>query len=325
MTKACSKRIIGDLKLFKSDDINEWEAEYEKILNPKYKKNIRNFSKKITGTPISEIESFKYKNPQIYLISRERGGDSYKNCNPVGCEAEDLFYAPISKGYSMNDVSSFSLGPVVGEGLCVVNAAFSKSICVMHLEGGNLDLKRKNFWKPKKERTIELIDNSKNIDYNQYFKVDGKKFKIKKWLKDNKDLWYPEWKLWCRSIALCSDGDFHWTKLPNGEYSQTLCYYNHGDYLDFVTWKKECYIKPAYELIKQTSVFEFLSKIRNEHKINIGLVHPMAKSDEDKPIKKSYLLSLFNDKNEMSCMPFVVAAMLLNITYEEIEENEDDE
>lgn len=311
--KACSKRLVANLELFNSKDSDEWEAAYEEILNPKYKKNIRNFNKKITGTPISDIKTLKNnKEAPIYLISRERGGDSYKNCNPVGCSSEDLFYAPISKGFSMNDVSSFSLGPVVGHGLCVVNAAFSKSICIMHLEGGKTDLKRKNFWKPKKEREIEIVDG-------ENFKIDNKKYNIKQWLKDNKDLWYPEWKIWCRSIALCSDGDFHWCKMTNGEYSPTLYYYNKGKYLDFVTWKKECYIKPAYELIKQTSVYKFLSEIHNEHKIPLGLVHPMAKCDKNKPIIKQFLLDLFNDKNEMSCMPFVVAATLLNISYEEIE------
>lgn len=45
----------------------------------------------------------------------------------------------------MQGVSSFSLGPVVGEGLVVVNAAFSKVIYLQHLIGGIVNYKRKNF------------------------------------------------------------------------------------------------------------------------------------------------------------------------------------
>jgi hypothetical protein len=206
----------------------------------------------------------------------------------------------------MNDVSSFSLGPVIGHGLCVVNAAFSKSICVMHLEGGKVDLKRRNFWKSKRDRKINIIDE-------ENFIVDGKNFNIKKWLKDNKDLWFPEWTIWRKSVALCSDGDFHWCKLTNGEYSPTLFYYNKGKYLDFVTWKKECYIKPAYELIKQTTVYKFLVEIYTVHKIPLGLVHPMARSNENRPITKSFIKELFDSETEMSCMPFVVAGLLLGI------------
>jgi hypothetical protein len=310
-SEACSKRLVADLTLFDTKDEDEWEAMYEAVLNPKYQKNIRNFSKKVTGTKITKLPNFK--NVPIYLIPRERGGESYKNCNPVGCEPEDLFYAPISKGFSMNDVSSFSLGPVIGHGLCVVNAAFSKSICIMHLEGGSVDLKRKNFWKPKKERVITLIANENSVGYPTEFLIDGKQYNIKQWLKDNKELWFPEWNVWRKSIALCSDGDFHWCKMTNGEYSPTLFYYNKGKYLDFVTWKKECYIKPAYELIKETSVYKFLYEIYTIHKIPLGLVHPMARSNENRPITKKFIKDLFDSTEEMSCMPFVVAGVLLNV------------
>lgn len=81
----------------------------------------------------------------IYFIPRERGGPSYKSVPLEGVINDDVQYCPISKGYPMQDVSSFTLGPIVGEGLCLVNSAFSKSICIMHIEGGGkVDLKRKN-------------------------------------------------------------------------------------------------------------------------------------------------------------------------------------
>ena len=108
-----------------------------------------------------------------------------------GVDNEDVQYALISKGYPVKDLSSFTLGTVVGEGLCIVNASFSKSITVAHIEGGGkVDLKRKNYWKRSKEpeRKIKLISFTE-------MKVDGAKYNIFELLKDNEKKWPPEWEL----------------------------------------------------------------------------------------------------------------------------------
>ena len=197
---ASSKRCVYDPSLFETDDPIEWENAYQETMDPKYKKETRNFSKTFAGKR-------QDKEPPIFLIPRERGGSSYKKNNLEGCASEDVMYAPISKGYSMQDVSSFTIGPVVGEGLCLVNAAFSKSICIMHMEGGGkFDLTKKNFWKKSSrdpERAVRFYNYTSIV-------VDGKKVETNKWLAENTDLWFSEWDKWRKAVALCSMGDFHW-------------------------------------------------------------------------------------------------------------------
>ena len=138
LTPASTSRQVCSLNVFESKESKLWELAYTKTMEDKYRKLSRNFSKEIRGNPV--------ENPQIYLIPRERGGASYKDVQLIGANSEDIFFAPVSKGYSMQDVSSFTLGPVIGEGLNIVNAAFSKSICIFHIEGGGcVEYKRKNF------------------------------------------------------------------------------------------------------------------------------------------------------------------------------------
>ena len=122
---------------FTSPDKKAWEKLYDQVLCDKYKKNTRSYSKILPDKT--------FENPPIFLIPRERGGPSFYDVELNGYNSDDLFYGMISKGYGMQNISSFSLGPVIGEGLCVVNSAFSKAIHVMHLEGGQVDLKRKNY------------------------------------------------------------------------------------------------------------------------------------------------------------------------------------
>lgn len=294
--EASGKRKIADPRLFDVQDEKEWENVYEEIMDEKYKKNTRNFSKKIVGK--------KTHKPKIYLIPRQRGGSSYKQIKLQDGQAENLQFCPISKGFSMQDVSSFTIGPVVGEGLCLVNSAFSKIICVGHIEGGGkVDIKRKNFWKrakkPKKE--IDIIDEN-NIS------VDGFIFNTIDWLKNNENLWLDEWDKWSKTVALCSKGDFHWNN------SEIIGYRHKNNYLDFVRWKKECYIKPSYDLLPKTDVYKFLEKLLAVDKVSIGLVHPMAMTNtEIKPITKEYIQDLFDSACEMCCQPYVVAGKLLNV------------
>src|SRR5665647_177287 len=137
------RQVYGDLTLLDRMDPEEWERAYQATMDPKYKKGGRNYSTKIHGKKWTGEGG-----PPIFLIPRERGGPSYKQINLEGCESTDLQFCPISKGFGMQDVSSFTLGPVIGEGLCVVNASFSKVIAVHHIEGGGvLNLTRKNLWK----------------------------------------------------------------------------------------------------------------------------------------------------------------------------------
>lgn len=295
------KRYVCDSKLFDTLDTQAWENMYQITMDQKYKKNTRNFTRKISGKPYP-VQNGEL--PPIFLIPRERGGPSYKSNKLQGVNPEDVQYCPISKGYSMQDLSSFTLGPIVGEGLCLVNAAFSKSICVMHVEGGGkFDLSRKNFWKVSKTPKYKIqlsTDETK-------FMVNNEVYDVNSWLEAHKDEWYSEWSLWRKAVALCSLGDFHWA-----DNSPTIAYRYQDKNIGFVEWKKQCYIKPSYELLPHTKAFQFLEEVLKRN-IPLGLVHPMARNDEEKPITKEFLIELFEDKHEMCCQPFVVSAKLLNI------------
>lgn len=273
----------------------EWETLYDTIMNPKYKKNTRNFSRVIHG--------HKTLTPHIYLIPRIRG-TSYKNIHLTHDEPENIQFCPISKGYSMQNVSSFTIGPVVGEGLCLVNAAFSKAICIMHLcGGGRVNTARKNYWQSSKKPIRHIIMVNPTT-----LSVDGVEYNTYTWLDNNLDLWFDEWNTWRSYIALTSVGDFHWT-----DKSDIVCYRAQDKYLNFVEWKKECYIKPAYDLLPQTDVFQFLKNMY-ESGISLGLVHPMGKDDSYSPMTPEYIRALYDDPYDMSCMPYCVVGLLLGVS-----------
>lgn len=300
--KASGKRNVPlDINsIFNTDSPDEWERYYEEIMDKKYSKGGRNYSKVIKGKEYSSSEK-----PPIFLIPRQRGGPSYKDIDLKGIEdIDDVFFAPISKGYPMQDVSSFTVGPIIGEGLCLVNAAFSKSVCIMHIEGGGVvDLKRKSFWKASKtpRRKISLISDEE-------MKVDGKCVKIFDWLEENEDLWLEEWEKWRRSIALCSMGDFHWTN-----DSPRVGFRFRDRYIKFVEWKIECYVKPSYDILPSIGVFKFLKKIWKDKKIPLGLVHPKAKEGvKEYPITKEFISNLFTS-DKMCCQPYVVAGLLMGV------------
>jgi hypothetical protein len=299
-TVISGKRCILDPILFETSNHSDWEAAYDFIFDPKYKKGTRGYTKTVTGVSVAD------KEPPIYLIPRERGGPSYKDVKLEGCDSNDLQYCLISKGFPMQDLSSFSLGPIVGEGLCLVNAAFSKSICIMHIEGGGkVNYRRKNFWQRsrKPDRVIEYISDRK-------MSVDNVVVDTFEWLEKNESLWFPEWDKWRKSIALCSTGDFHWA-----DETDTVAYRKGSKYLTFVEWKKECYIKPSYDLMPTFKVYKFLEELHKEHRVPIGLVHPMAITGQtEKPITRDYIRNLFDSNHEMCCQPFVVAGKLLGVS-----------
>ena len=293
------RQVYGDLTLCDSLDSQEWERVYQLVMDPKYKKQTRGYSRKIQG------HVYQHGQPPIYLIPRQRGGSSYKKLDLVGSDATDLQYACVSKGYGMQDVSSFTLGPVVGEGLCVVNSAFSKIITIGHIEGnGVVDVSRKCFWKRSSSPKYSILP----IDTN-YMMVDGQQVKITDWLKQHESEWLSSWDQWRRHVALCSLGDFHW----DGDVP--IVSYRYKDrYLSFVEWKKQCYITPAYKLIPETSVYKFLKEVWSVHKIPLGLVHPMAQSHESEhPITHKYLRELYDSSVEMTCMPYCLAGFLLDV------------
>lgn len=283
-----------------------WNKLYEKKYeNVKYKKNTKNFSTVIHGKSVED--------PNIYVIPRQRGGPSYKDVQLEYDNVEDIQFCPISKGFSMQDVSSFTLGPVVGHGLNIVNSAFSKCIAIKHIDGsGYYDENLKKFWKKTKKGPIRnIINKSENT-----MSVDGHTVNKKKWLEKNKDIWFEDWKKWSDSIRMNPLGDFNWSN-----DSETLiycdCITNDDNlYMNFVSWKKECYIKPAYELFNRNDnkVINFLKLLYNTKKISIGLVHPMAKlGKKEKAITTNYIRNLYDSNEIMTCMPYVVAGYLLNV------------
>jgi len=180
--KASSKRIVGDPKLFESNSKKEWEAAYKQIMDKKYAKNTRNFNSSTNST---------LRGGAIFIVPRIRT-DSYKRFDLKDGESTmdktQVFYAAISKGFGGQDISSFTMGPIIGEGLCLVNAAFSKSVCIKHIEGGGkVNLARKNFWQkgnPKytiKERGDDMYVNGKLVE-----KVE--------WLRKHEGEWLEEWE-----------------------------------------------------------------------------------------------------------------------------------
>ena len=296
-------RLIGDLNL--CDNVESWEQEYKRIINPKYAKGTRNFNPTITGR--------KWENPEqppIYVIPRVRAGPSYKSVVLDGVTSEDVAYMPISKGFPMQDVSSFTMGPIVGEGLCLVNAAFSKSVTVMHIEGGGkVNLKRKTFWQKTRapHRNVSVIDDN-NI------RVDSIKYNTYEWLRDNEHLWLAEWDKWRKCVAMCSLGNFHWT-----DDSVTIAYRYKEKYLDFVRWKKECYIRPSYELLPEIPTYKFLQAIWQEHRRPLGLVHPKGISGQaEQAITKEYIRNMYDSDVEMVCQPYVIAGKLLGVDIDEV-------
>lgn len=296
---ACSKRTVGDLNTFNSNEPKVWETIYNLVMDKKYAKNTRNFSTNIVGTPVDGIAP-------IYVIPRTRGGPSYLSVPLVGVDANCVQYCPISKGFPMQDVSSFTLGPIVGEGLCLVNAAFSKCITIAHIEGGGVvDYKRKTFWKRSKtpQRNIVRVNNT-NIS------VDGVIYNTHEWLRNNEALWFSQWDYWRKSVALCSKGDFHW----NDNMGDVISYRNREQYLDFVLWKKECYIRPSYDLLPHTDVYKFLHTVWSNYNIPLGLVHPKARSEYgETPITPELIRNMYDSPDIMCCQPYVVAGKLMNV------------
>jgi hypothetical protein len=312
LTAASTNRFVGDLAIFDEpagapgDEalVATWEAEYARVMDQKYAKGTRGFS---TALLRGEPERSFGADPPLYVVPRERGGPSYKSVplvdrHGVRVASEHVAYVQVSKGFGGQDASSFTLGPVVGEGLCVVNAAFSKQVCASHVEGGGIvDLKRKGFWRraARPERKVERVSDDTML-------VDGDLVSTRAWLREHEVLWLEEWERWRRSVALCSVGSFHW-----GD-SEPLAYRaSTGEYLGFVEWKLRCYVAPAYELLPQTKPYAYVAQLRAKGWA-VGLVHPMGRSEDGElPLTCDAIRAMYDDPREHACMPYVLAGLLL--------------
>lgn len=288
------------------EDIDYWETMYqEKYKGSKYKKCSKNFSNKIVGKPV--------ENPHIYIIPRQRGGPSYKNVLLEFDEPKDIQFCPISKGYSMQDVCSFTLGPVENHSLNIVNCAFSKCIAISHIDGtGKFNLNSKKYWKKIRKNPLRKIINLSDTTMS----IDGEIVNKEKWLEDNIDLWFHDWKRWHDAIRFGSEGSIDWT---NGSeillYCNCIDYSGYNKYMDFVTWKKKCFIEPSYNLFKKENrVIKFLKMLYFDNKISIGLVHPKGSTDKIiKALTPENISDKYNSPHEMISMPYVIAGYLLDV------------
>lgn len=113
MQKVSGSRVIASFDLFETEEKDAWEEIYEKVMDNKYKKKTRSYSKTFENQALNKPS----KNGNVYLVTRQRG-KSYKGLEFDDASCSDIQYCPISKGFSMQDLS----GPIIGEGLCLVNA-----------------------------------------------------------------------------------------------------------------------------------------------------------------------------------------------------------
>jgi len=163
-------------------------------------------------------------------------------------------------------------------------------------------LKSANFWKKsRRSNGIEIVDAN-------HIRVNGNLHQTITWLQQNEAIWCPEWIKWSKHVALCSRGSFSW------DHDDIIGYRHHEMYLSFVEWKKECYIKPSYELLPQTREYQFLELVWKTHHRPLGLVHPKAMSETaETPITRALIRELYDSPDIMCCQPYVIAGRLLNV------------
>lgn len=94
----------------------------------------------------------------------------------------------------------------------------------------------------------------------------------------------------------------------------TIAFRKGSEYMDFIRWKKECYILPSYELLPHIPAYEFIRHCWKDLHIPIGLVHPKAmKNTPEDPITPEMIRVLFDDPNDIACQPYVVVGLLMNV------------
>ena len=105
-------RLVADPSLFQSNDPHQWELAYRQVMNGKYAKGTRHYSQQLVGRPCPGSDP-----SPIYVIPRQRGGPQLqKFTSGGGVQASDVQYTLISKGFGMQDLSSFTFAPHCGRG-----------------------------------------------------------------------------------------------------------------------------------------------------------------------------------------------------------------
>ena len=287
---------IADVNLFDISNKNIWMEAYRLVQNNRLKPGYYNYSRKLIGTPNQQF-------PTVHVVKRVRGGESYKNIklkdidgNPIN--ANDIFWVPVSKGYSFSDLSPYVIGPIPSHGINILNATCSKVILSCHLNG-KFDLSRNNFWKKNNHAHDEGAYNIESLLEN--------------------DVWYNEWKKWSDHVALCGESSSHWTD----DMGKIIAYVkvkpdNVEDLgLDSFFYNKEDYHRNTYEnwLIESwenIEAFKYLYKRFNIDKIHIALVHPVVSDAHDMsiPITISYMNQWISNNNLMND-PMLLAMKLI--------------
>lgn len=130
--------------------------------------------------------------------------------------------------------------------------------------------------------------------------VDGLVVNKKKWLEKNKVLVVRRIEKIARFDQNVSFplGNFNW-------FNNCVDDPDNNIYMDFVTWKKTCYIIPSYKLFnkKDNKVINFLKLLYKKKKISIGLVHPKGKLDKkEKGTTSKYIKFLYDSPEITICM-----------------------
>jgi hypothetical protein len=299
-------------KLLASNNMQVWEEAYQKCVPFKYSKSRYSPKKVDASEDKKEIPA-----PRVYVIPRIRT-QSYKIPLEGVDDPTTIVYCPISKGYGMQGLSTFSLGPSCDPKnpfLVLVNGAYSKVIAVEHLEGkGCFDLKRKNFWKRARKPlfTIEMEGFDK-------IRVNQKLFDLSSWLNDNRQLWYPEWSKWSKHVTFYGEGSFHWSKTPTVTYCNPYLQEDLQEdskalqFIDFATWKQQYYIQPGLQLMESRWEWKYLVSLLKSGRV-IALTHPEGHAfPPQQPLQLSLLQELIDSKEDFCTMPYVVAFKLSSL------------
>ncbi len=291
---AVKKRKIANLSLLDTTDKDTWMNAYNLVQVDRLKPGYYNYSKKLMGKPTQK--------PTIHVVRRVRGGDSYKsvqlndldgNTIPVN----DIFWVPSSKGYSFSDISPYVIGPIIGHGINILNAVWSKHVTVGHLNG-KFNLNSKNFWKK----------SSKDVDIDDIQEI----FNSKKW--------YIEWKKWSDHVALCGDPAFNWVD----NMGLTIAYVKNKDvnintdsfYKNEKEFHRDTYEKWLSEAWDNLESFKYLYRRFTQDKVHIALIHPIISSEHDMsiPITAEYMEKWIQDGNLMNT-PMLLAMKLISYNW----------
>lgn len=282
-------------KFLDTTDEETWKKIYKKVQNEKYAVGKRKYNKKIVGT---ETET-----PKIYVVPRRRG-KSYKhfkdeNDTPL---SDHAYWCEASKGFRFGDLSSYTAGPIVGHGINVLSATWSKRVYALHLLGGKFDINKKDFWDKRKPKR-KIVDDK--------IVVDDQEYPINEWLTDNKDEWYSEWKKWSQAVALCGEPSFKWMS----NYKNVCWIINNKIRFDFKVCWYETYVKWLHQFWETLDTFKYVKKVFDKR--NIVLVHPMVGDYSKGPTTIEDIKARVKN-NRIIEAPWVLTSKLLGISYDQL-------